>query len=205
MRGCIARTALERQPRTGEVLWSASIRQNFRKESTVMTTTLGAAFIANANTKDVLFCTSTDGTNWSNNLPVHQFSKTTPSVAFFDFKFWVAFVDNTTNNNLLICSSPDGVTWTPLTAVGQLSKSPPSLVVFKNGLWLAFLAANTSNEILICSSPDGTNWAGSTSVGDRTKTAPALTVFNNRLWMAFVETIRTFDLPCPHRSLILLR
>ena len=158
-----------------------------------MTTTLGAAFIANANTKDVLFCTSTDGTHWSNNVPVHQFSKTTPSVAFFDFKFWVAFVDNTTNNNLLICSSPDGVTWTPLTAVGQLSKSPPSLVVFKNGLWLAFLAANTSNEILICSSPDGTNWAGSTPVGQLSKTAPALTVFNNRLWMAFVETVAAND------------
>ena len=50
--------------------------------SYVMTTTLGAAFIANTNTKDVLFCTSTDGTNRPNNPPINRFPITAPSDFF---------------------------------------------------------------------------------------------------------------------------
>jgi hypothetical protein len=154
-----------------------------------MATTLGAAFIAKDNSNRILVCTSTDGLHWTSNVPVTgQSSKTSPSMAVFNFDFWLAFIANDASNRILVCSSTDGVNWTNNTSVaGQSSGSPPSLVVFNRGLWLAFIANDPSNRILVCSSPDGVHWTNNTQVaGQSSKAAPSLAVFNKKLWLAFI-------------------
>jgi hypothetical protein len=154
------------------------------------------AFVANNKTNEILISTSNDGVNWSGNTKVGQSSKGSPSLAFFNGKYWLAFRANNSKGDLLVCSSPDGVSWSGETKVNQSSQTAPSLAVFNNRLWMAFVSDNSKDKILLCSSANGEKWSYNNAVAPTHEDdpivgsvrVPSLVVFGNKLWLAFVSS-----------------
>jgi len=151
---------------------------------------LWVAFIANNATLDILLCSSTDGKNWSPNVPVPgQSSALAPALAAYNDELWVAFIANNGSNNILAYSSSkaDGNTtdWNAHPA-GQSSSASPSLVTGSNGLWLGF-EGNTTSDVRVCSW-NGHQWSPNTAVPNQTtSTGPGITVFQSQLRMAFLS------------------
>jgi len=87
---------------------------------------LYVAFIANDPSNRILVCSSADGTTWTDNTFINQYSNFSPSLTVFNNKLYVAFIA-TNNGGILVCSSADGTTWTANTAIGQWTNYAPSL------------------------------------------------------------------------------
>lgn len=154
-------------------------------------------FIANNNSNDLLICSSTNGSDWTDNIRLNQAAQggTAPSLTAFNEQLWCAFIANNSTNNVLVCSSADGSNWTNNVPIGQTARvgSSPSLTVFNNQLWCAFIANNSTNNVLVCASGNGSGWSNNTPIGQSAKGAssPALAVFNNQLWCAFIANNST--------------
>lgn len=147
-----------------------------------------AAFVSDDDDNEILISASNDGVNWSGNRKIGQAAKGSPSLAFFNGKYWLAFRANNKTGALLVCSSTDGVSWSDNKEIGESTRTSPSLTVFKNQLWMAFGANDGSKRILLCSSSDGEKWSGNTVVNHESKLAPSLVAFNKQLWLAFVSS-----------------
>ena len=99
---------------------------------------LWIAFVASNDTNQLLICNSSNGTDWSNNIPVKnpsrsQSSKRAPALAVYQNKLWIAFVASNDTNQLLVCNSSNGTDWTddiPVRNPGQSqsSKAAPALL-----------------------------------------------------------------------------
>ena len=176
--------------------WTANHRVGQKSWETpslaVFNTNLQVAFaepdVAAGVGHSLAICSSQDGVQWSDKVPINQASHdgSGPSLAVFDGKLWVAFIAANDSFDILVCSSQDGVHWSGNTRVNQASRMALSLAVFNNQLWLAFIANQPSNDVLVCNSSDGLNWSPNIQVHQGSKTAPSLTVFNKQLWLAFV-------------------
>lgn len=149
-----------------------------------------AAFVSDDDDNEILISTSNDGVSWSGNTKIGQACKGSPSLAFFNGKYWLAFRAHNKTDALLVCSSPDGVSWSGSTKVNQSSQTSPSLTVFKNQLWMAFVANDHSDRVLLCSSSDGEHWSDNTVVNQKheTTSAPSLVAFDKQLWLAFISS-----------------
>lgn len=128
----------------------------------------------NTSVRDVLICSSSDGTTWSGNTKVNETSKDGPSLCAFKDKLWLAFVASGGNNSLLITSSTDGTSWSGNKKMNQSSTKTPMLSTIGDAMYVAFLSDNGKNDVLVCSSTDGTTWSNNVKTNQKSWSWPAL-------------------------------
>src|SRR5262249_17570921 len=99
---------------------------------------LWIAFVADNDTNQLLVCNSSNGTDWTDDIPVKnpsrsQSSKRAPALAAYQTKLSIAFVHDNHTNQLLVCNSSNGTDWSNDSPVGnpsqsQSSKAAPALL-----------------------------------------------------------------------------
>lgn len=116
-----------------------------------------------AQDKGVYVQSSSNGSTWSDRIPVRQTANGgCVGIAGFNGGLVVLFIDDA--NALMACTSPDGRLWSDALPVHQDSLTGPDLAAFHSRLWLCFTANNASQEVLVCSSANATDWSDNVPV-----------------------------------------
>jgi len=143
---------------------------------------------------------STNGLVWDDKIYIAPTaSKTSPSLTYFNNKFYIAWT--TLQNYLNIMSSSDGVNWgnkikfktEPNTAI---SNDGPSLLVANNRLYIIWSGAGSQHRLFWMSTANGTTWTAREEVRDSGSSnhSPSITYFKNKFYVGWTSLTDPFYL-----------
>jgi hypothetical protein len=149
--------------------------------------TLGGGLLlgwVSADSLELNFMSSRDGTNFGVKATPGEISSTTPALTVFRDRYVTAWV-GAGNNRISVMQSDDGSAWTGKVTLGETSQSAPALTVFNDQLYVAW--RNIGDDSLnVMRSNDGLNWQDKLTLStETTHSGPALAALGEQLLLCW--------------------
>ena len=148
---------------------------------------------------------SGDGVTWTKRTPIGETSRHSPSLAYFQGRFYIAWTGYESEQNLNLMSSADGLHWGGRIAFRTeprraCSNDGPFLFAEDRHLHLVWSSREAVPRLQWCSSRNGTDWTPRQVIGGSSKHAPAMSSFSGHPYVAWTGTDDEHTLNIMHAS-----